>query len=59
VAVGTKEAPALLEPSSSTSADDVVGDADSAMPGVVAIAGVGVVALSVTSGVVVAPAEVT
>jgi len=29
------------------------------MPGVVAIAGVGVVALSVTSGVVVAPAEVT
>jgi hypothetical protein len=59
VALAANEAPAPLEVSSSVSVSDATGDAESVMAGVVAIAGVGVVALVATSGVDVAPAEVT
>jgi hypothetical protein len=59
VAFGANEAPALLEVSSSVSVPDATGDAESAGVGVEALADAGTVALAVTSGVVVAPAEVT
>src|ERR1035437_2513425 len=57
VALGTKDAPAAPEPSSLGSAIAAVGDAESAGVGVDALTDVDDVALAVTSGVDVTPAE--